>query len=901
MACNITSWSTIGCAMQQLLIVMLIFQQLLLGVHSISPCDRNDVFCGFNAGLRNAPFTNQTHVNAIQELYSAWNNTPNIDSVLRGWNWTLAAARNLTWDPCKEGSLSGIICYLDEQNETYHVVGLDLNGLDLQGELPPAIGSLSSLTYLVITGNQGLTGPLPSTIGQLANLVVMDLHDNSFSGPIPDLSALSNLRHLDLNSNSLVGKVEDVFNNLNQIYLYILDLSSNQLSGGLQIALPFANGTFATLDQLNVSRNQLNGSLDDFFTYIFTNSSGNTFAPYVSSIDLSYNQFSGNLMGLNGSGAFQTAVSLEELLISNNELSGELPDLSSFSELKTLDLSFNQLNGSLSPSIWSITNLNMLDLSENNFSNNLPIINESIEGQCPKSLTYLSMAGNSFSGPFPSQLFNYLQKLQIINFDRNAFNGILNMTINTSLTGTTLFSIVENKISELMPSWDSGKYTPVLLGGNPCCSKIENGSPKNEFIINGDSSHQSQTAQNAEMNCRYNSSLPIIIQASSGLSSSHKLTLILSITLPSVIAIIGGIIYYITFRQYRAQTLILHNIQKEMAKQSTLYSYHELKVATRDFHLDNKLGEGNFGVVYKGNLSNGTELAIKCLKSSEQNDIGEFLNEVALITGIKHKNLVKLTGYCVRDEQRRFLIYEYVENKNLAEALWGNQMEGVLFLDWSKRFNICVGIARGLAYLHEELQPCIIHRDIKAANILLDKNLNAKIADFGTARLFPDDVTQVLTQKIVGTRGYLSPEYATCGHLTQKLDVYSFGVLLLEIVSGRKVIDYNRPPEEINLCNWARSLEENNMLAYLVDERIHNNGVLDIQLQRVIDVAFLCIQTTLENRPLMSHVLAMLLGEMEMQSRGERMTPNETCITILSDFTESNVFSHESNSTSGYP
>jgi Leucine-rich repeat (LRR) protein len=202
--------------------------------------------------------------------------------------------------------------------------------------------------------------------------------------------------------------------------------------------------------------------LDDFFTYIFTNSSGNTFAPYVSSIDLSYNQFSGNLMGLNGSGAFQTAVSLEELLISNNELSGELPDLSSFSELKTLDLSSNQLNGSLSPSIWSITNLNMLDLSENNFSNNLPIINESIEGQCPKSLTYLSMAGNSFSGPFPSQLFNYLQKLQIINFDRNAFNGVLNMTINTSLTGTTLFSIVENKISELMPSWDSGKYTPVL-------------------------------------------------------------------------------------------------------------------------------------------------------------------------------------------------------------------------------------------------------------------------------------------------------------------------------------------------------------------------------------------------------------------------------------------------------
>ncbi|KAH9558758.1 hypothetical protein CY35_06G023800 [Sphagnum magellanicum] len=823
---------SIACAMQQLLIAMLIFHQQLSGVH---------------------PYTNQEDRDAIQDLYSAWNNTRNIDSVLRGWNSSAEVQTNITWDPCMEGSLSGVICDVDEEQQMYNVVGLELNGLDLQGQLSPAIGNLTSLTYLSITGNKGLTGPIPSTIGQLVDLVVLDLHDNNFTGPIPDISALLHLHELNLSSNSLIGTVENVFN-LSQSYLFLLDLSSNQLSGGLHLALQFGDSIFGNLEQLNVSRNQLNGSLDDFFTYIFTNSPGNTIAPYVSSIDLSYNQFSGNLAGLNGSGAFETAVSLEVLLISNNELSGELPDLSSFPELKTLDLSFNQLNGSLPPSIWSIANLNVLDLSENNFSNNLPIIDESIERQCPKSLTYLYMAGNSFNGSFPSQLFNCLKKLQVINFDRNAFNGVLNMTINT-LPATIEFSIVRNNISELIPTWDTGIYTPVLLGGNPCCSKIENGSPENEFNIYGDSSNQ---IQNAEMNCRYNSSSPII-HAISRSSFSRKLPLILSITLPSIIAIIGGIIYYTTFRQYRAQTLTLRNIQKEMAKQSTLYSYHELRVATRDFHLDNKLGEGNFGVVYKGILSNGTELAIKCLKSSEQNDIGEFLNEVALITGIKHKNLVKLIGYCVRDAQRRFLVYEYVENKNLAEALWGNQMEGDLFLDWSKRFKICVGIAHGLAYLHEELQP-------------------------------------LLTQRIVGTRGYLSPEYATCGHLTQKLDVYSFGVLLLEIVSGRKVMDYNRPPKEINLCNWARSLEENNMLAYLVDERLHNNGVLDIQMQRVIDVAFLCIQTTPDNCPLMSHVLAMLLGEMKMQSKGERMTPNETSITILNDFTESNVFSHEFNS-----
>jgi serine/threonine protein kinase len=188
--------------------------------------------------------------------------------------------------------------------------------------------------------------------------------------------------------------------------------------------------------------------------------------------------------------------------------------------------------------------------------------------------------------------------------------------------------------------------------------------------------------------------------------------------------------------------------------QPILYSYNVLKVATKDFHPSNKLGEGGFGTVYKGILPNGTNVAVKLLNKSHQG-VSEFLNEIVLMTNVSHKNLVKVKGCSLRATQR-LIVFEYVENKNLAEALWGQQIKNVLFLDWSMRFNICVGIAHGLNHLHQFLQPHIIHRDIKGANILLDKDLNPKIADFGLARLFPKDRSHLSTAHIAGTM-YIFP------------------------------------------------------------------------------------------------------------------------------------------------
>ncbi|CAK9275576.1 unnamed protein product [Sphagnum jensenii] len=290
--------------------------------------------------------------------------------------------------------------------------------------------------------------------------------------------------------------------------------------------------------------------------------------------------------------------------------------------------------------------------------------------------------------------------------------------------------------------------------------------------------------------------------------------------------------------------------------QPTLYSYNTLKTSTKNFHQSNKLGEGGFGIVYKGVLSNGGELAIKLLKKSEQG-VTEFLNEIVLLTSVKHKNLVTLKGCCLHDVQR-LLVYEFVENQNLAEVLWGGNY---LQLDWPRRLNICVGIARGLSYLHEDSHQRIIHRDIKAPNILLDKQFNAKIADFGLARLFPDDESHMTTFHIAGTRGYLAPEYATLGQLSDKVDVYSFGILLLEIISGRKNIDFTLSIDKIYLLEWAWFLHENKMLQNLIDQNLNINNNLESQIQHVINVALLCVHTIPTRRPSMMHVLAMLLGE----------------------------------------
>ncbi|XP_022892209.1 cold-responsive protein kinase 1-like isoform X2 [Olea europaea var. sylvestris] len=310
-----------------------------------------------------------------------------------------------------------------------------------------------------------------------------------------------------------------------------------------------------------------------------------------------------------------------------------------------------------------------------------------------------------------------------------------------------------------------------------------------------------------------------------------------------------------------------------------LYSYKQLRTATNDFSPINKIGEGGFGSVYKGKIGNEKMAAIKVLSPGSTQGVKEFLTEIQVISDVQHENLVKLYGCCVQ-ENHRILVYNYLENNSLAQTLIGGRNSSIQF-SWQTRVKICVGVAKGLAYLHEEVRPPIVHRDIKASNILLDKDLSPKISDFGLAKLIPANMTHVST-RVAGTIGYLAPEYAMKGQLTRKADIYSFGVLLIEIVSGRCNTNSRLPAEEKYILERAWQLHEKRELVSLVD--IALNGDFDPeQACRFLKIGLLCTQDFPKLRPSMSTVVQMLTGEKDFDENAI-MKPG-----LITDFMDLNI------------
>ncbi|CAM0945079.1 unnamed protein product [Alopecurus aequalis] len=282
-----------------------------------------------------------------------------------------------------------------------------------------------------------------------------------------------------------------------------------------------------------------------------------------------------------------------------------------------------------------------------------------------------------------------------------------------------------------------------------------------------------------------------------------------------------------------------------------IFSYKEIKRATNNFEHCNKLGRGGFGTVYKGIFGDGTAFAAKVLSCESEQGIREFLTEIQSITEAKHANLVRLLGCCVH-KQNRVLIYEYAENNSLDHALKGSA-SGATDLTWTVRSGICIGTAKGLNFLHEEHQPTIVHRDIKASNVLLDRHYSPKIGDFGLAKLFPDNVTHVST-RVVGTTGYLAPEYVVHGQLTKKADVYSYGVLVLEIISGRRVSQ--TIGSDVFLVRQAWLLYEQGRPLDIVDASIKDYP--EAEVLTYIKVGLACTQAAPGCRPTMRQVVKML-------------------------------------------
>ncbi|XP_031740036.1 probable leucine-rich repeat receptor-like serine/threonine-protein kinase At3g14840 isoform X1 [Cucumis sativus] len=722
---------------------------------------------------------------------------------------------------------------------------------NFSGPIPNFIRNWTNLTKLFIQAS-GLSGPIPSDIGLLTKLSDLRISDLSASSPFPSLRNLKDMTILVLRSCNISGRLPNYLDRMPS--LKILDLSFNSLSGRIPTRFDALKG----LDNIFLTGNMLNGSVPDWML------KGN-------GIDLSYNNFTVSVAGESC-----RSQKMNLFASSSQEDYGVLSCLAGSSCSKSwYSLHINcggkeeTINGTTvfkgdrnaGSSMFFVTGTNWAISNTGTFldddggsrdeytatnSSTLSMINPELYMTArvsPLSVTYFGFCmgnGNyTVSLHFAEIMFTddktfsslgrrifdvYLQKKLVLeNFNIVDAAGDVGKAVIKKFPVTVVNGTVEIRFY-----W-AGKGTnaiPVSGVYGPLISAISV-DPDFEPPFDGEETGKSG----------------IPVGAVIGIAAAAVFVVLLAV----------GILWWsICLRHERT----LEQELRGLDLQTCSFTLRQIKVATNNFDAANKIGEGGFGPVYKGVLADGTTIAVKQLSSKSKQGNREFVNEIGMISALQHPHLVKLYGCCIEGNQL-LLVYEYMENNSLAHALFG-QEESELELDWSTRQKICVGIARGLAYLHEESRLKIVHRDIKATNILLDKDLNPKISDFGLAKLDEEGNTHIST-RIAGTFGYMAPEYAMQGHLTDKADVYSFGVVALEIVSGRMNTTLWAANDCSYLLDSALKFKEKNSLLELVDPGLGSNFNKGEAL-RMIKIALHCTNVSPAARPNMSSVVSMLEG-----------------------------------------
>ncbi|KAF0905218.1 hypothetical protein E2562_001007 [Oryza meyeriana var. granulata] len=352
---------------------------------------------------------------------------------------------------------------------------------------------------------------------------------------------------------------------------------------------------------------------------------------------------------------------------------------------------------------------------------------------------------------------------------------------------------------------------------------------------------------------------PLAPSATRGEKKRNRTGTVLAIVMPTIAAILLIVVAnFCCWRRRRPeeQTFLPYSISSDDIQRidSLILDLPTLRIATDDFAETKMIGKGGFGMVYKGVLPDGQEIAVKRLCRSSRQGIGELKSELVLVAKLYHKNLVRLIGICLED-QEKVLVYEYLPNRSLDIILFDTDKNREL--DWGRRFKIINGIARGLQYLHEDSQLKIVHRDLKASNILLDFDHSPKISDFGLAKIFGGDQSEDVTNRIAGTYGYMAPEYAMRGHYSIKSDVFSFGVLVLEIVTGRRNSGSYDSGQDVDLLNLVWEHWTRGNVVELIDPSLGNHPPID-QILKCIHIGLLCVQRKPASRPMISSVNIML-------------------------------------------
>ncbi|KAE8665973.1 putative LRR receptor-like serine/threonine-protein kinase [Hibiscus syriacus] len=492
--------------------------------------------------------------------------------------------------------------------------------------------------------------------------------------------------------------------------------------------------------------------------------------------------------------------------LSSMNFSGTLsPKIGALTTLSSLTLKGNGITGEIPKEIGNLLSLTSLDLESNRLTGEIPPSLGNL-----KNLQFLTLSKNNLSGTIPS-LISYLPKLINLLLDSNDLSG----QVPDDLFHIPIYNFTGNRLN---------------CGGNFPQSCVSNGND-------------------------------------SGSSGKSKVGIIVGILGGFIILLIfGGLLFFLCKdrrKGYRSDVFVdvAGEVDRRIAfGQLKRFAWRELQLATDSFSEKNILGQGGFGKVYKGVLSDNTKVAVKRLTDFESpGGDAAFQREVEMISVAVHKNLLRLIGFCTTPTER-LLVYPFMENLSVAYRL-RELKPGEPVLDWPTRKRIALGAARGLEYLHEHCNPKIIHRDVKAANVLLDEDFEAVVGDFGLAKLVDVSRTNITTQ-VRGTMGHIAPEYLSTGKSSERTDVFGYGIMLLELVTGQRAIDFSRLEEEddVLLLDHVKKLEREKKLDAIVDRNLNKNYNFE-EVEAMIRVALLCTQSSPEERPAMSEVVRMLEGE----------------------------------------
>ncbi|XP_057781002.1 receptor-like kinase TMK4 [Salvia miltiorrhiza] len=786
------------------------------------------------------------------------------------------------------------------------VSSINLASKSLSGTLPPEINQLSGLKTLSLQRNK-FSGPLPA-LSNMASLQEVNLEENGFTSiPTGFLSGLTSLQFFSINNNSNLPPWTMPTTIKDSPSLTTFYASKANMVG----EIPDIFGSLPNFANLKISYNNLTGWLP----WSFSKSGIQTL--------LLNNQ----MVGLSGPiDVIGEMHSLREVWLHSNQFTGSIPDLSACTELSDLQLRDNRLTGVIPDSLTKLPKLKNVALQSNVFQGPVPSFPPGIQvnlgkenhfcntspGPCNPQVTvlleiaaamyYPMTLAEAWEGNDACQQWQFVTcekgSVVVINFSKQNFNGIISRSyanlpslrslyLNdnhlvgvipkrlTSLKQLQILDISNNNISGKVPSFQSSVILKV--NGNPFIGRVvpityPGGRPP-----------------------------PGVELEETDSSPATWLKVIIVLICLVVVAVLGYVTYRCCIRKprhkyqwFKKMSGEQHSISidqtTDYGKSTNVSSFNQtpiksgeisdyniydggnvtipieaLRKATDNFSKDSILGRGGFGIVYKGVLHDGTKIAVKRMESSMLSDKGlnEFKAEIEVLTSVRHRNLVSLHGFC-NNGSEKLLVYEYMPKGSLCQHLFEWKEMGTPPLTWNQRVNIALDVARGVEYLHSMANQSFIHRDLKPSNILIGDDMRAKVCDFGLVRQAPD-ANQSFETRLAGTFGYLAPEYAATGKVTVKVDVYAFGVVLMEIITGRKSLDSSLPDDSSHLVTWFRPfLQDKDQIKEAVDPVLRSdlNEETFESMWKAAQLAGHCTREA-NQRPDMSHVVTVLSSLVE--------------------------------------